>query len=177
MNQSGPCALTDPLNFLGMTQMTKYLIFKNDTVGALQNESGSREELACEISIAIDMDRIPVSSYVAYVSESPQALLSILKGLPVSSLVLTDENVEIWEKEGEAIRDAICSYQDALDQAYSTIHDTSEELKDLCSESEHFSEFSPEACIESAFEHLQMVEESDFCEKLAEIFEYESLNS
>jgi hypothetical protein len=156
--------------------MTKYLVFRNEIDSGLSNEFGTCEAIACEISIAIGMDRFPREGVVAFPAESPQALMCTLKELPRASLVLDDVRMALWTNEASQIHDALTSYEDAIDNACSSLGDTANELESVCEGSETFSEFFPDVNLDRAFDYLASPDVDGFSEKLAEIFEFEILN-
>jgi hypothetical protein len=155
--------------------MTKYFVFRNQAKDQQKNEPGSREEMACEIVMAIDNDDLPKDFYIAHPLESKQATFETLKEMAVCSIEIDDEREKIWTHEVPELIEKIHNLEDQIGEAYSNLYGSARELEEAIDQTEHFQDidyFGPKS-VARTFDNIEGAGMDDFTEKLTEIFEVE----
>jgi hypothetical protein len=153
--------------------MSRYLVFVNADKSGKDLKSDTPEYVACEIASVLGHDGFSVSDFTACLENTPEATMATLKSLPKFSLALDEERIEKWTDFLMPMHERITNVIDAIGEAYSILFDSVNDLADHCEEDDNFSEINRigRKDFEYAFEYLQEPDETEFADRIEEIYE------
>ncbi len=153
--------------------MERYLVFFSEDKSRKDLKPESPEYVACEIASVLEEDGLSNKCFTACIENTPEATMATLKSLPKFSIALDKERVEKWNGYLMPMHEKIKSVIDAIDQAYSIVFETVNELQDLCEQDENFSDINRigRKDFEYAFEYLQAPDEYEFADRIEEMYE------
>ncbi len=153
--------------------MKKYLIFRNNPASGKCNIPGSPEDIACDITRAIEMDGVPINAFIAYVADSPEAMFATIQSTPLFSIELDQVKINAWINDAEPLLAKILSVHDVIDNAYGDImqvvNDLENDLQDssVCCDLDLMGDMS----IDHGFEAISRPNEYEFSEHIAVYFD------
>ena len=153
--------------------MERYLVFFSEDESSKDLKPESPEYVACEIASVLEEHGLSNRSFTACLENTPEATMATLKSLPKFSIALDKDRVKKWNSYLMPMHEKIKSVIDAIDQAYSIVFETVNELQDLCEQDENFSDINHigRKDFEYAFEYLQAPDEYEFAERIEEMYE------
>jgi hypothetical protein len=156
--------------------MIKYLIFNKSQDSVKTNVPGSAQAVACEIARTVEMMGNTANDFIAYPADSSEATFEVLKALPLFSVELDQQKIDLWVNHGEPILEKINSVHAALEDAYSLIMGAIRDLRSECENTEVFSGLNliREKEIDRAFEYIENPSDDVFADKVSELFDVKS---
>ena len=157
--------------------MTKYYVFYNSELNGQLNESGSMEEMACEIAAIISQGDLAKENLYAYSESNPQATWGVLKNAVCYSLEIIESNADFWRKEAIKLFKHAMEIEAAIGVAYSGIVKAVMEFDNACERSENFQDARvfDDLGLDAAFGILQNLSQYSILNKVEEIFMFTRL--
>ena len=152
--------------------MTKYYVFNNSELNGQLNESGSTEEIACEIAAIFSQGDVAKENLYAYSESNPEATWGVLKNAVCYSLEIDKSNEEFWKKEASQLIECAMKIEVAIGEAYSGIAKSVIDFDQACERSENFQDVRvfDDLGLDAAFDILENNSEYSVLNIVEEIF-------
>jgi hypothetical protein len=153
----------------------KYLIFRNNPASGKSNIPGSPEDIACDITRAIEMAGVPQKAFIAYLADSPEATFATIQSTPLFSIELDQAKINAWINDAEPLLHKIYYFDDVVNEAQSLVMSAFSDLEESIEESIIFKDvdLTSEISISNPFEEIGRPDEYEFIERLEEEFSVE----
>ena len=118
--------------------MTKYFVFRASDFNGQINESGSMEEMACEITAFISQNEFNKNDLCAYSETDSQSTWGVLRKLSYCSLEINPNTAEIWRKEVSQIIAHVIKIRNAIEISHLKLDKAVYDFQQACSSSKYF---------------------------------------
>jgi len=159
--------------------MTKYFVFKNETNGEQKNVVGSREEIACDIAIAIGEEAFPRDYYIAFPQENDLALPDSMSEYLQFTVEIDDEREKIWIEEASVLLKNLKNLDDQIGEASSILYSATLKVEKTVSNCAHFQDldYLGTKGVDAIFENIDDSGVSEFIDYVYSLFEVEAFQN
>jgi len=162
--------------------MTIYYICRVADLTDLELLQTADERLACEIVIAASIYDELNMDLVAVEADSENGTYAQLKGAVMYSMELTEENIEIWKKEGIKIYKYLLGPAEdnsRLWGAFGMLDAAMDDYESNCEQSDHFNSLGRgfADAVTTQFDENIREEQSDFASIMQDLYEIEEIKT